>query len=192
MELVWENPEEGFAKINIHFVEATAPLLNGNLNGLGVVVCNVAGAKLWGVTGPVRGMIELPPITWGARAGTLDALSLGFHRSHIDLDNKEAYDTLRVQEFIFLPPDLEDAFGQFNTLFSNHFIEDITARQVSIMPETRNSTAIYMEIYGMNNLSALVQDPGVFANLQYILDRDMGMILPSPEFDLMENFGKVK
>lgn len=188
--MAWENLGEGHAKINIHFVEFAEPLQNGNLNSLGIIVRNVAGVKLWGAACPVKGMTELPALIWGVQSGILASMSLGFHKTHIELDNREAYDTIRVQEFIHLPPDLEETFGQFNTLFSNQFVEDMTVRQVSVIPVERNATARYMASYGMNNLKVLVQAPGVFGNLQYYLERDMGMILPYPEFELLDNLGE--
>lgn len=126
---------------------------------------NSSGVKICGALGPVRGMSEIPTLIWGAHAGILTALSLGFRKTHIEMDNREAYDTIRVQEFIILPPDLEDAFGHFNTLFANQFNEGKTERMVSIILIELNRMAEYMAVYGLDKYSSLVQAPAVFGNL---------------------------
>lgn len=149
------DPRGRLCKINLHFVESEDPLLNGNQNGLGIIVRNSLGIKIWGALGPVRGMTEIPALIWGAQTGILAALSLGFRKTHIETDNRHTYDTLRVQEFIILPPDHEEAFIQFNTLFANQAQLGETERMVSIIPLEHNRTAIYMAEYGMNNASAL-------------------------------------
>lgn len=82
---------------------------------------NASGKKLWGELGPFRGMSELHALLWGTQVGLLAVLSLDFHKALVETDNREAYDTIRVQEFIILPPDLEEAFSHFNTLFANQF-----------------------------------------------------------------------
>lgn len=46
-----------------------------------------------------------------------------------------------------------------------------------------------MAHFGYENKSSLVQAPGVFGDLQHFLNRDIGMALPYPEFELLENFG---
>lgn len=126
MAYAWQIPEEDFVKLNIHFIEAEEPSSSGNLHGMGSILGNSNGDKLWGKMGPVRGMTDLLAILWGAQTSILAALSLKYHKIHIKTDNREAYDTIWVQEFIILPPDLEEAFSQFNTLFANQFQEDIT------------------------------------------------------------------
>lgn len=132
----------------------------------------------------------MPAIVWGTQAGLLVALSMGFQKAMVETDNREAYDTLHIQEFIFLPPDLEDAFGQFNTLFNNQFQENITERKVSVILLEYNGTAQYMASYGMEKMQELVLAPGHFGDIHHYLQRDMGMILPFPQFELLENFGE--
>lgn len=173
MAFAWKIPDEEYAKINLHYLERVDPLPNGNHNGLGIIVRNSSGVKIWGALGPFRDMTEIPTLIWGFQSCILAALSLGFRKMHIEMDNKEAYDTVRIQEFIILPPDQEDAFAQFNTLFANQFKDGETERMVSIIPIESNRTAEYMAAYGLDNFSSLVQTPAVFGNLQHFLDRDM-------------------
>lgn len=72
-----------------------------------MILRNEAGEKLWGAIGPVKGVTESPALIWGIQAGILATFSLDFHRTHIETDNKEVYDTVRLQEVIILPLDLE-------------------------------------------------------------------------------------
>lgn len=145
------------------------PFPNGNRNSLGIILRDVNGDNLWAAMGPARGMTKLYAILWGAQADILAALSLGFHKAHIETDNWEAYDTIRVQEFIILPPDLEQAFSQFDTLYTNQFHENLTARKISIIPLEFNSTEQYMATYGIERMVSLVIAPRVFGNssIQY-------------------------
>lgn len=53
------------------------------------------GARLWGAMGPVYGLFEQLNIIWGAHAGVINALKMGFDKAHIEIDNREAYDTIR-------------------------------------------------------------------------------------------------
>ncbi|KAK1399512.1 hypothetical protein POM88_009375 [Heracleum sosnowskyi] len=165
MECTWKTPDEGFAKINVHFVEPDHPLPIGNLNGLRVIVRDVEGAKLWSAMGPINGLNEHQAIIWGVQARVIQALNLGFDRTHIETDNREAYDIIRYQEQVVIPQNLEDSMSQFNTFFYNHFKEDMTIRRVSIIPLVMNRTAEYFT-------------------------RDMGLVLPLPVAGLLPNFGK--
>lgn len=123
-------------------------------------------------------MTKMPSLIRGAQAGILATLSLGFRKTHIEVEYREIYDTVRAQEFNILPRDLEEDFSSFNTLFVNKFQEGETERMVSIIPADLNRIAEYMAAFGMENSRSLVQSPTIFWNLQHLLDRDMGMALP--------------
>lgn len=47
MDYIWEVPDKGFVKINVHCISTTDPLLNGNSNDVGVIVRNNGGRDLW-------------------------------------------------------------------------------------------------------------------------------------------------
>lgn len=51
MEIAWLAPDQGTAKINVH----STPVTN-NTSGLGVILRNSEGHKLWGIAGPVEGL----------------------------------------------------------------------------------------------------------------------------------------
>lgn len=79
--------------------------------------------------------------------------------------SREVYDDIRFQEFAFPPQNIEEALRQFNTMFNNHYIEEATARRVSIIPPAMNTTAEYLATYGLNNLTQFVEAPELFGNL---------------------------
>lgn len=96
----------------------------------------------------------------------------------METDNRGVYYVVHLREFAFSQPNLEEAIQQFNTTFSNNFIEDVTAHRFSIIPRGMKSTAEYMATYDLNNLTQFVEALDVFGNLQYYLDRYIGLLLP--------------
>lgn len=191
MEYTWLIPEPGSAKISIHLAETDAPLPNGNINGLGIIVRDHMGNKIWGALGPVPGMTEHQALVWGAQAGIIHSVARGFPRVHIDTINREIYDFFRLQEVIILPPDLDEAFRHLNFFYANHFDEEISEIKVSIIPVEQNATAEYMAIYGLQNLSTFAEATETVGNLQYFLDRDMGIALPYPDMEPNLGLGEV-
>ncbi|KAL1824200.1 hypothetical protein ACET3Z_010978 [Daucus carota] len=131
MDPSWVPPEEDFVKINVHFNSAEVPNLIGNLNGVGSIVRDGSGSKLWGGAGPMPGMTEVQAIIWA-------------------------------------------------------FQEDETERIISRIPIEQNRTAEYMARYGMENVGFFVETLGFFGNLEFFLDRDMGLDIL---FEVMDNMG---
>lgn len=158
----------------------------GNINGAGAILRDSSGAMLWAALGPLHDMDDMQVIMWATQAGIIEAWKKGFHAIHVETSNKEVYNAIRLQDVAFPPPNLEEPIRHFNTMFSNNFIEDITARRVSIIPLSMNATAEYMATYGLNNLTQFVEAPVMFDNLQYYLDRDMGLTIP---MEIIPNFG---
>lgn len=134
-------------------------------------------------------MSTLQAVLWGAQAGIIKSFFLGFHRSTVEFDNREAYDIIDMHEHIFIPEELSEVMTQINTFHENHFSEGMTERFVSVIPLQMNRSAEYMAIYGLNNLPAFAEAPDSFGNLQYYLDRDMGMALPFQLMNIDQNFG---
>lgn len=85
------------------------------------------------------------------------------------------------------PHGLEEALLQFNTIFTNNFVKNETEHRVSVIARGMNATAEYMAVYGMQNMTELVETPGVFGNLQHYLGRDMGLALPMV---ILPNYGQ--
>lgn len=59
MDNFWNPPDEWFVKVNVHFVSVDNPLDNGNRNGVGVIIRDSDGIKLWGAMGPIHGRAEV-------------------------------------------------------------------------------------------------------------------------------------
>lgn len=108
---------------------------------------------------------------------------------HVETVNKKLYDTVRVQEFIFLPPELVETFNQLNTFYANHVESDDMTITFSIIYEELNRTAEYLARYGRDNISSFVEASNIFGNLQYFHDRDMGLAFSYPEMKFLPNLG---
>lgn len=111
----------------------------------------------------------------GGEAGIVHAAGRGYLKVIVETINRNFYDTVRVQEFIFLPQELVEAFGQINTFFANHMDSENIAISFSIVSEELNRTAEYLVRYGLENLDPFAEAPMRFGNLQFYLDRDMGV-----------------
>lgn len=186
MEVTWLTLDEGYLKLNVHCIQTEEPSAIGNINGVGVILRDSMGTKIWAALGPLQDMDEMQATLWAANAGIIQACKRDFHAIHMETVNREVYDAIRFQEFAFPPPNMEEALQQFNTMFNNHFIEEATSMRFSIIPPAMNATAEYMASYGLNNLTQFVEAPALFENLQYFLDRDMGLVLP---MEIIPNFG---
>lgn len=147
MEYTWITPDEGFLKINVHCIQVEEETILGNNNEVGVILHNSQGSVLWATLGPIRGMDEMQATLWAGQAAVIEAWHRGFHAIHLETVNREFFDALNLQEVTFLPPNLNDAIRQFNTMFANNFIENATARKVSIIPQRMNATAKYRALY---------------------------------------------
>lgn len=86
-----------------------------NQNGLGVIVWDNLGGKIWASLGPFVGMPEQQALMWGIQLEMMHAVERVHHRVHTETVNRNLYDNMRLQEFIFLQDDLVEAFKQFNT-----------------------------------------------------------------------------
>ena len=84
-----------------------------------------------------------------------------------------------------------EAFRLFNTVHANHYEEGKTNRQISWVPEHMNDAARYMAEYGLEHFSSFMELPWpeTVGNLQFFMDRDMGMIIANPEVELLPNLG---
>lgn len=65
MKNTWGVPDEGFVTVNVHFVSSAVPLPIGNVNGVGTIIRDANGNKLWGGMGPMNDQTEVQALTWG-------------------------------------------------------------------------------------------------------------------------------
>lgn len=190
MDLVWIPPEVPFVKINVHCTSRLEPHQNGNSNGVGVLIRDHEGKMLWGALGPMPGLSNVQALLWGVHAGMVEALNLGFEKTQIETDNREVHDVIRLQEYAFIEPDLEEVLLQINSLHRNFFIPDATVRDISLVPIRMNRSAEYLAEYSLSNLNAFESFSGSFGSLQYHLDRDMGLGRPFNDRIMQGNFGR--
>lgn len=83
-------------KINVHWVQPTAPSPLGNPNGVGVILRDSGENKLWGAMGPLNDMDEMEATLWAAHAATIEAWKLGFHAIHIETVNHDLFDVITI------------------------------------------------------------------------------------------------
>lgn len=115
MEIAWRITDEGVIKINVHNVARDEQLHVRNLNDVGVIARQ--GQTIWAALGPLNDMTEQEALTLAEQSRIVQAVGRGFSRVHIETVNSEFHDTMRIQEFIFLPQDLVEAFRLVNTFY---------------------------------------------------------------------------
>ncbi|KAL1811319.1 hypothetical protein ACET3Z_021384 [Daucus carota] len=164
MEHLWEIPESETVKINVYCVVVQHPSAYGNTKSIGALMRDEHGGKVWGAMGPFNDFTEEQAIMAGIQSACIYA-----------------------QEH-----DLKlEAFRLFNTVHSNNYVEGSTDRRISWVPEHMNDAARYMAEYGLEHFSNFVEIPGPqpIGNLQFFIDRDMGMVIANPEIELLPNMG---
>ena len=80
------------------------------------------------------------------------------------------------------------SLSSFNCVHANNYKKRKTDRSISCGLHYMNSSASYLVDYGMKNLKVFAEPPGFFGDLQFYLDRDMGMVLPYPISEVVANF----
>lgn len=189
MEYMWEPPEANYVKINVHCCTVALPLPNGNSNGVGVIVRNSAGQEIWSAAGPMPGKTKLQATLWGIYHGALNCHQLEEWKTHIESDHWGAVEAISFQEEFLQQEDIQEVLRLFNTLHANHFQVDTTKRTITRIPVMQNGTAAYLARFGMKNLSSFTETPGSFGEKQFMIERDMGLMLslaPLANFDMGE------
>ncbi|KAL1827848.1 hypothetical protein ACET3Z_006260 [Daucus carota] len=190
MEHIWEVPDAGFMKINVHCEISQAPLANGNTVAVGSIIRDETGRKMWGSLGVVNELLEEQAILLGIQAACIHCLKMIWEFTHIETSNIDVHETIRLQEHIVLNADHLEAYGLFNTVQANHYKQGITHKKLSCIPQHMNATAKYMSEYGIRHMTCFAEAPGNFGDLNYYLERDMGLVLASPIHELVPNFGE--
>lgn len=108
MDNFWAPPEEWYVKVNVHFAPVDNALANGNTNGVGVIIRDSDGIKLWGAMGPMPGRTEVQALLWGVQSALVHCNNMGRHRVHIESTNRGVYDTIRRQEEQIVADDLQE------------------------------------------------------------------------------------
>ena len=189
MEFIWEVPDEGYVKINIHCVLLEVPMPNGNRIGIAAIIRNDKGEMLWGCLGTLPGSSEEQAILSALQSACIHAHKKEWDLVHIETDNHRVYDTLRNQHHILLDEDQVEIYKLFNTLHANTFRVGKSKKCITHVPVNMNATAEYMANYGLENLKELVEISKPFGNLDYFLQRDLGFVLAFPYVEVVQNMG---
>ena len=89
MEQMWEVPDPGSYKINVHCSVSRHPLPNGNSLGVGVVIRDNHGVDLFKASGPLNNLTEEEAIFVGIQSACIHAQSKGWTVTHIETDNRD-------------------------------------------------------------------------------------------------------
>ncbi|KAL1822717.1 hypothetical protein ACET3Z_009495 [Daucus carota] len=191
MEHLWEIPESESAKINVYCVVVQHPSAYGNTKSIGALMRDEHGEKVWGAMGPFNDFTEEQAIMAGIQSACIYAQEHDLKVTHIETSHHDVFELIRLQEHVPIPEKQLEAFRLFNTVHSNNYVEGSTDRRISWVPEHMNDAARYMAEYGLEHFSNFVEIPGPqpIGNLQFFLDRDMGMVIANPEIELLPNMG---
>ncbi|WOG86212.1 hypothetical protein DCAR_0205413 [Daucus carota subsp. sativus] len=180
MEVVWDAPEQGYKKINVHCVVVEHPMPNGNLNGVASIIRDSSGENLWTALGSLSDLTEEQAIVTALHAACEHAIAKGWDKTHIETVSPRVYDTISLPDHIILNDDQVEVYRNFNILYANNFKEGLTKRKVACVPRFMNQTAEFLAIYGLKNITefGVVEQP--IAGLGFHLARDMGKTLIPP------------
>lgn len=194
MEHMWDVPAVGYYKINVHCEISTVPSAVGNSVAAGVIIRDRGGEKAWGAQGPMNHLTEEQAIMAGIQAAVVHAKEKGWELTHIETTHRGIFELISDQDQFIIPEELLEAFRLFNSVHANHQVQEVQdpiVRKISLIPDHMNSVAIYLADYGLHHSHDLVELPGktTVGNLQYLLDRDMGLVFAEPGIELVENMG---
>ena len=177
-------------KINVHCVIIQNPLQNDNQVSVGAIIRDTEGENLWGALGLLPNQTEEQALMSGIQAALIHAQKKKWDLLHIETTNRHVYDTIRHQEHIFLDEDQLEVYSMFNTIYANHFAEGKTKRVIACIPQRMNGTAEYMANYGLEKGLEFGEFNGTVGNMDYFLARDMGMTMPLPNNEALQNLGE--
>ncbi|WOH11191.1 hypothetical protein DCAR_0830671 [Daucus carota subsp. sativus] len=191
MEHLWEIPENDTVKINVACVVVQQPSIYGNTKSIGALMRDEHGGKVWGAMGPFNNFSEEQALMAGIQSACVYAQEHDLKVTHIETSHLDVFELIRLQEHVPIPEEQLEAFRLFNTVHANHYVEGETDHRISWIPEHMNEVAAYMAEYGLHHFSSFVEIPGpqTVGNLQFLLDRDMGMVIANPEVELLPNLG---
>ncbi|KAL1808096.1 hypothetical protein ACET3Z_025086 [Daucus carota] len=160
MEHLWEIPEENTVKINVFCVVTQHPNVYGNTKSIGTLMRDEDGGKVWGAMGPFNNFTEEQALMAGIQSACIYAQEKNLQITHIETSHLDVFELIRLQEHVPIPEEQLEAFRLFNTVHANHYVEGLTDRRISWVPEHLNAAA-----------------------------RDMGMVIANPEVELLSNLG---
>ncbi|KAL1804570.1 hypothetical protein ACET3Z_027638 [Daucus carota] len=155
------------------------------------------GKKVWGAEGPLNHMTEKQALMAGIRAAIVHAKEKKWELTLIETSNRKIFELISNQDQFIIPEELLEVFRLFNSVHANHPASNLdpdtvqNSRKISFIPDHMNSAAIYMADHALHNFSDFVELPGAstLGNLQYLLNRDIGLVIADPGVVLVQNIG---
>lgn len=116
MEFIWEAPQDGFVKINVHYVSVEDPLPNGNTNNVAALITNAKGKKLWGLLAQCQTVQRSKQSSRLSRHLASRLSSRNWTYRTLKQLTPQVYETIRLQEEIILDENQDDYYGMFSTI----------------------------------------------------------------------------
>ena len=187
MDPSWDPPRRNFMKVNIRASTLNEPLRNGNTNGVGILARNNRMEYLWGIMGLMKevGFLELQ--LWAIHKAMVTAYRKKIPRVILETDNVHAYELLLDEYGDQIEEEgLEEVVRQINYMsrtYNGTKQEDGLKWdcELVVVNASRNTAALCIVQYGMENCSSLVEVPGAFEALKEQLNMDVGLG-PNEEF----------
>lgn len=175
----WKAPLRNQFKINVHVIHTSRPL-NGNTNGVGIIIRDHRGRLVKALTGTMRGLSTLATQLWAIHLGLNQARLSNCEHILIKTDNFNPYFEVSRQDgrgdrtCLWIVEQVKKLLG-YNPEWDNI---------IQYIPESSNRCVYYLAAVGLNNWTAmhLVHEP--FGRLQEKMDLDMGFGPPIPQLQV--------
>lgn len=177
---IWDVPEPGSVKINVHVVVAGNPLENDYRVGAGAIIRGPAGERLWTASGTLSDLSEEQAVVTAIHAACEFAISKDWDATYVETVSPRVFDIISLPDLIPLNDDLLPVYRNLYTLFVNNFKVGLTKRRIACIPQFKNGTAEYLANFGLANMTEFGMVEHAVGNLDYHLARDMGRTLIPP------------
>lgn len=180
MSYTWTPPLHEQYKVNVHIVTSSRQL-NGNFNGIGIIIRDHRGRLVKAVSGTIKGLSNMATQLWAIHMGINQARLANCELLTVETDNYAPYhevvrkDGRGDKNCLWIVEQIKKLLG-YNPEWHNRF---------RIIPETSNRAANYLALVGLNNWTCmhLIFEP--FGRLQEKMDLDMGFGPPIPQLQLL-------
>lgn len=142
--------------------------------------------------GPISTLSKEQVILASIQAACIESLRKKWELTHIKTTDRHVFDVILIWEHMIPWENQLEGYNLFNTIHANHFKDGKTDQKISCIPPHKNAIAQHLASFAMHHMTAFVDIPGNIGDLQYYLDRDSGMVLPSPIREMIPNLGRAR
>lgn len=177
MAVNWVPPPFGTLKVNVHSEAFAAPMPNGNLTGIGVVLRTSNGGLVNYIAGVIPGLTSLGSQLWAVQTGLRRAFIEGAESVIIETDNIQAYGAIQFAH-LHQNPEYDDLIHQILTRLR----DPNWSCSFRLVYSPRNHLATYLSILGGELFCRLYIFFEPIGRMAEIMDLDMGLGPQAPQF----------